>query len=416
MVENMNKKEQAIYFTVLVLLFHITRNISTPMYIGVLFLSYAWLYHTYIYGNMTIKYNLNIKFRPVALLFILSLIWLPFISLLNMNMSDYLASLPRYLVTLPFIFFCFLYQQYRYELAKHILRLFCIVMTIAGLSIPFQIMFGRIYFLAETQMREGYERYASLAGSLTALGSLGGISLAILLFTNNELFSKKQKIMLVVTTVLCMLMTLQKAAVVNIIICLVFYTFLYGSSSFIKKSFSLLGMGLFTIAIFYSLLDTEFGKYIDSIVNYTFADTSVGVKGDFIIRMWDLPSRLVYYHDLNWLDFIFGIGFPALAGTLGNSQFPMAHNNYFDLIFSGGIIHLVSFLILLIQIPFKVMKKKVKGIRINNIDRSYSIVIILILINMMIGAPSFYQPIYAVIIFFIIFSYDKVTNSYPKGV
>jgi O-antigen ligase len=111
---------------------------------------------------------------------------------------------------------------------------------------------------------------------------------------------------------------------------------------------------------------------------------------------------------MSFSDFIFGIGLSSLSGTVGLPKFPMAHNNYFDLLFSGGIIHLVSYLILMIRIPLKVIINKLKGIKINIVDRSYSMIIILLLINMLIGEATFYQPIATVSIFVTICSYDKV--------
>ncbi len=117
---------------------------------------------------------------------------------------------------------------------------------------------------------------------------------------------------------------------------------------------------------------------------------------------------------MNVFDYFLGIGFPALAGTLGHPQFPMAHNNYFDLVFAGGILHFFSYLLLMLKIPIKVFKKKIKGREIDLIDRIFSISVFLILINMMIGAATFYQPVSTVITFYIVFSYGQLSKSIKK--
>lgn len=404
----MNKTEKAFLFTVVVLLFHITRNINTTLYVGVLFLSYAWLYITYFYRNRVIKNTSGIRFRPITLLFLLSLMWIPFISLLNMDMSDYLIAFPRYFVTFPFILFCFLYKEYNYELIKQVFRILCVFMAVSALSIPYQIAFGRIFFFAESGYRVGLERYATLAGSLTALGTLGALSLILLLFTDDMLFTKGKKTLLIIITLLGMLMTLQKTAVANIIICLVAYVLIDGKSSFIKRSFAVIGICLLAYGAYFIFRETQFALYIDSIFRYSVSDSSLGIKQDLMQRIWEYPSLVIKYHDMSFSDFIFGIGLSSLSGTVGLPKFPMAHNNYFDLLFSGGIIHLVSYLILMIRIPLKVIINKLKGIKINIVDRSYSMIIILLLINMLIGEATFYQPIATVSIFVTICSYDKV--------
>src|SRR5664280_3595650 len=88
----------------------------------------------------------------------------------------------------------------------------------------------------------------------------------------------------------------------------------------------------------------------------------------------------------------------------------MAHDNYFDLLLSGGVLHLVSYLVLMVRIPLKVIHKRLRGMKISSIDSSYSMVVILFLINMLIGAATFYQPIATVVIFVTICSYDAVTR------
>lgn len=416
MIRKMNKIEKAFFFTIIVLLFQITRNISTIVYIGVLFLSYAYLYSIYIFGNRSHENLSKINFTPIALLFLLSLIWIPFISLANIEMDEYLIAFPRYFVTFPFILFCFIYKEYSYNLIRKVLLAMCIFMAGASLSIPYQIVFGNISFFVDSSYREGFIRYASLAGSLPALGTLGGFSLAILLFTGELLFTKTKKNILIIIIILGMLMSLSKAAVVNILICFVSYILINGKFSSSKRIINVIGLCALTYGVYFIFRETQFALYIQSLIRYSFSRGSLGIGKDLIDRIWERPNIVIQYHNMGVFDFMFGIGFPSLSGILGLPKLPMAHNNYFDLIFSGGIIHFFSFMFLIIRIPLKVICKKIKGFRINEIDRSYSIVVLLILVNMIIGAASFYQPIGAVFIFFIICSYNNATDRVEKVV
>lgn len=390
------------------MLFQITRNISTTLYVGVLFLSYMWLYITYFYRHRAI--TRAIVPSPMASLFLLSLVWIPFVSLAHMEMGDYLIAFPRYFVTFPFILFCFLYREYRYEFVKQVFRIVCVFITVSVLSIPYQIAFGRVSFFAEPGYREGLERYASLAGSMSGLGTLGALSLGLLLFAGDILFTKGKKTLLITITVLGMLMTLQKAAVANIAICFVAYVLIGGKGVFIRRSLVTIGISLLAYVAYSIFRGSQFGLYMDTIVRYSLSDSSLRIGQDLMDRIWELPSLVIKYHDMRFLDFVSGIGFSSLSGTLGLSKFPMAHNTYFDLLLSGGMLHLVSYLALMIRIPLRVIHKKLGGIKIGSMDRGYSIIIVLLLVNMLIGGGTFYQPIAAVVIFVTICSYDAVTR------
>jgi O-antigen ligase len=127
-----------------------------------------------------------------------------------------------------------------------------------------------------------------------------------------------------------------------------------------------------------------------------------------LVRLWELPSKVVVYHKLKFSDILFGIGFSALAGTMGNPQYPMAHNNYCDLLFSGGITHFCIFLYLTLRIPVNLFKRKLKQIKIQKFDNMYNVIVFLFLINMGIGASNFFQPVTAVIIFLTLFSYPQI--------
>lgn len=409
-IKKLDQTQKAFLITSFILLLQITRNISTVIYVGILFASYAWLYIVYFLGNNTKPNVTKYFFNPFRLVFIFSILFIPIISLGNMSSGDFIVALPRYLITLPYLLFCSIYNGYNSVITKKLLKLFVCFMLVSALTIPFQIMFGPIPFFTLASERAGLVRYSSLAGSLPSLGSLGGFALAIILFSGDYLFKKRLKFVIIIIMTISMMLTLQKAAVLNILICFVLYFLFYGK---IKLIYKIISMILMFVALYVFLVvfaDMEFAQYINNIIEYTFSDSSLGVKDDLISRMWRLPHRVIVYNNMTFIDFLLGIGFPALAGTMGNPQYPMAHNNYFDLIFSGGFLHLISYMYLLIRIPYTSMKKMIKRKKLNNIDLIYASSIIIILINMIIGGGTFYQPVTAVIVYFIIFSYDQVKH------
>lgn len=404
----LNQTEKAIYLTMFILLFQITRNISNIGYVGVLFSSYAWLYITYLLSNRNGFINIRRNFILSETVFILTLIWIPVISLINMTSTEYFNSIPRYLVTLPFIFFCAIYPKYDRLFINKTLKLFVLFSILAGGSIIFQLIFGPIPFFAEYSMRAGLIRYSSFAGSLTVMGTLGGIVLPFLMFTGDALYSNKKRNIMILLLLVGMMVSLQKSAIINIVIVFMIYFMFYKGVTLLKKLIAIVTILILFIITASILSDTIIFEYVSGLYNYTFTSTSFGVEQDLLKRLWELPSKVILLNKITGFDYLFGIGFPALAGTMGNTQYPMAHNNFFDLLFSGGVFHLLTYLWLLFRIPLSVLKKFLNNKNISYLDRSYVASTIVILSNMFVGAATFYQPVLSVIIFFIIFSYKRI--------
>lgn len=407
-----NLTEKILYIVIVLLLFHITRNISTIVYVGLLFFAYTLLYIVY-FGTKWKNGNVfKIEYKPIELFFVFSLMMIPVISLLNMEINEFIISFGRYMVTFPFIFFIVTYKEFSIDFIRKTFKTIVIFMTLAALSIPYQIVFGPITFFADASIRGGVIRYTSLAGSLTALGTLGALALAILLFTEDYLFTKKSRYFLIILLLFGMLLSLQKAAIANIFICFTLYILLNKNVNIIKRILTVLLLIVMFIIIYYLSSGTQFSNYIESLIKFTFSDSYYGIEQDFLSRLWERPYEVIIFNDMSIFDLIIGIGFKSLGGIMGLINVPQAHNNFFDLLFTGGILHLVTFILLLLSIPSKVVWKKINGLKINIFDRTYTIIIILIIANMVIGAASFYQPIMSVILFVTLFSYDIVSKKY----
>lgn len=110
---------------------------------------------------------------------------------------------------------------------------------------------------------------------------------------------------------------------------------------------------------------------------------------------------MISYHNFTLNNLLTGIGLQALAGTMGVTA-PMAHNNYVDLFVSGGIFHFGSFMYL----AFNLIRKFHNGIQF----RLLASFVVLFLINMFIGAATFYQPVCCIAIVPILFSCVNQSN------
>lgn len=405
-MKNLSTIEKLLLITCIVLFFQVFRNVSLVFYIAILFLMYGLLYISFMLSSQSSLKKMEFSICEIAFLF--SYINIPLISLFYLSIADYMVALPRFLVTMPFIIFTFLYKDYTETFIRYLLKTFCYFMALSALTIPLQSLTGAISFFAASSTREGLERFASLAGSSTALGTLGGVALAVIIFSEDKIFKKKEKIILMVSIVVGMIMSMQKAALINILICIIGYIFLANHINITKRIIIVIII-IISVASLISINPVT-SEYFEKNFSYTFEnDSSVGTKDDFLSRQTVLPILVVKKNGMIFRDFIFGIGFRALSGTMGLPSYPMAHNNYFSLLFSGGIIHLISFLFLISQILIHILTNLKNS---NALGKVYLFIAILFMINMFIGAAEFYQPIMTVIIFVCINSFSKFKNQF----
>lgn len=394
----MKKTELWLLVVIIVLLFQITRNINLMIYTGILLFAYIGLYTTYIYESIKTRGNILFKVDMGELIFIFGSISIPIISLLYLPINEYFIALPRYLVTFPFIIFSLFYYNWNAKIIEKIYKSYVYFIMLSSLSIFYQVLFGPIYFFAEPSRREGLVRYASLAGSLTALGTLGAYALAILLFDKRSFF-KRQNIILQIIIILGMGMSLQKAAIANILV-------VYGIKFLLKtkRKISKIILLILSLIIILTILNTFYNNnviyiYLRKIILYTFnSNSQTGTNQDVLDRILKYPKVVLIYNSIKLKDLFLGIGFKALSGTMGLSNYPMAHNNFVDVFLLGGIFFWFNYLILLIRNFFK------------NNNLLEKVLCFLFLLNMLIGAATLYQPVSCVIMIVVIISYKKYFN------
>ncbi len=411
----MTQTQKALYITTVVLLFQTLRNINTAVYVGVLFISYGWLYVSLIVETNNLFELPSSVYRLLKKFFLISILWIPIISLTRMNMDAYLNSIGRYAITFPYFLFCYLYRDYNKILIKKMVRLFTIFILISSASILLQIIIGPLPFVEEPYIRAGVMRYASLAGNLNALGTLCGMSFVFLLNSGNNFFNKKEKIIFILIILIGSLAGMQKAAVVNVIISILLYIFFINDKKAYKKIVIIIVSMIIVTSGYFIFRNSEIISIVEKSIRYTLiGNDEMELISDLLWRLWELPSMVVKSNKMEMIDWIFGIGFPSLAGIMGNPQYRMAHNNYFDLIFSGGIIHFVIYLYFLLRIVFITFKNNIVFKNKNYKEISYASFIIILLFNMLIGGATNYQPVNAVIIYFIIFSFNYLNDRIYK--
>ena len=125
------------------------------------------------------------KFFSVDILFIVNLYSISYLFFGNLN--DFLRAFPRMMlmpITVIFLY-NFIYSDRQFY---KLLNIYILFGVIAGISIIYQVFYGPLGFLVDTQIRDGLTRYASTLGSLTAYGGAIGIILIVSIFLNQNKF------------------------------------------------------------------------------------------------------------------------------------------------------------------------------------------------------------------------------------
>ncbi|AJJ46695.1 O-antigen ligase like membrane family protein [Francisella tularensis subsp. novicida] len=363
------------YFSsIIILLCQIFRSISLSAYTSILLLSYILTYASFLYYK-------KVKYTQLELYFLFLLaIYIPLISFINEPMSQFIIGFSRSLVVLPFLMFSLgLKNELTTKDFDNFKKIYIIFVVAAALSLVYQNLLGQIGFFAEHSYRyidgKTYIRYASFAGSLTAYGSFAPI--AVIFLISGSGFSKFCNLIFHFLILVGAILSYQKAALLGVI-----------SIYFIYLSKPLFSFSLRKGKIFYiisALCLMIIGLYVLTI-STEFKYTLINSTQDLYNRFTDLPAKNIEYFNASFFNYIFGIGFEPLSGILGYVDIPMAHNNFVDMILSGGILYLCIYLLILIYV-FK-----------NTEDFAIRLALLYILMMMAIGAFSIYVPAVAVLV------------------
>jgi hypothetical protein len=338
----MNKISKfSVYFPLFLVAFtqlHLLRNVTAFYFVA--FVVFCVLFIYYVFLN----YRLIREFEKKIILFVIVIFLYPIIPIFfGVILDEYedlksvLVGLSRLIFSLPMVVAILISSPNR-ENVKKLVFLTGFITFIASLSIPYQFIFGAIPWFAESSERAGVDRFASLFGSLTALGLVVGYGIfALVITTKRYLFSA----MLVVGTIVGALLSTQKAAIVNIILCLIALIFT------LKFRFKYIAIYSLFIIIFISIFGYYFFTEINLFLSSVQLTPSSEYKGDVSFvesiyeRLVDLPLVAISHH--GWSTLFFGVGPVGGSGALGYPEVPMSHNGVVDLFLIGGIAYFLIF-------------------------------------------------------------------------
>lgn len=287
------------------------------------------------------------------------------------------------------------------------MRLFVVFYLIAALTFPLQYTIGPIDWFAESSERAGAERFASLTGSLTSFGiSLGVAGVAALCF-----LPRSVAVGAFVLLTLGGLLSLQKAAVANIVLALLLSAWVRRQdllSTLKAATYSTITIVVTAMILFYAAASNDvISDMLEIILRSTsgliFADANLTADVSFFQSIYDriteLPSLAISHYDTASL--LLGAGVFGAAGSLGYPEIPMAHNGIVEILLVFGIplgvainIYLVAFIARLVS---KAHRSKDKELRF------LAVCAILFYTNNVFSGGGFFQPISAFIFWSIYF-------------
>ena len=230
---------------------------------------------------------------------------------------------------------------YELNVEAKLLKLTVVISVIASLTIVYQVLFGEIFWFAESSERAGINRFPSLFGSLTAYGIFVGIPIALLPLTNLKFWVK---VIFYFILILGAVLSLQKAALMNVFFATLFLVYL---SKFKLKQIMLT---LIMLALLLSISILAFQHEITSYLELFFSiegdnginQSDVSLLISLSDRLSEYPLRAIDFHGVDNL--FFGVGPIGASGVFGYPEIPTSHNGIVDLLLTGGVIYFIYFL------------------------------------------------------------------------
>lgn len=395
-----NSVKFAIVFCVVNL--HLLRNLSPIGYLAVYVPVVAYVVAQYVSRRkgdlLADRGNL---FRLWVLVGFLGYV----VSLFNISPSGATTGLMRFFFATPIFMAFTLYTDDLDDLKKHI-RTMVFFFAFASLTLPMQFFTGPVSWFADTSSRAGFERYASLVGSLTAVGVIVGCYLLLA-----QMLPAASRYILLCLIALPALSSLSKAAILNVALSVTLILYLNRRS--LTKVFAIVGVCLLTGFVITQSVPIVTERISVSLSSFGLDESSYGIvnydrsaSGSAWDRITSLPrANIDALRDLNSplvyaVGGGFGMGNTALVPE-ADSIAPMAHNQFAECFSVFGAIGSGIQFVILTAISLKLYRRyRSSGASIYLIAlSSYG----LFLANSVFANGTIYQPSGASILFLSLF-------------
>ncbi len=383
---------------------HVLRNLSNLYFAfyGVVILI-SWLMFYSYQGKKTSPINIAISILWIyaALLSVITFLFS------EIKVESPLIGIQRLFFTLPVLLIITSYSSFVNNVLVYKVALFFGV--IGALSIPYQISFGAIDWLAEPGERAGLVRYTTTLGSLTTYGSLvGAYLLASLYLIKNSFLS----FLIIVVLIIGGIFSLQKAAILSIALAFLI-AYALNLLTF-KKIIFLVSLTTVSGFVLYSAIDYEllsgFQLFFENV--FGLGDSSkysdVTITESINARLSELPAELLRLWGFSHM--LLGVGVYGAGGGLGYPELPHPHNLVIELFSMFGVL---SILIFFLSLKFALSAVRVFIKRENRCSfEAFSVgMILLVVLPATLSGGLIYHPVAGVILFNALTSIYKFRKS-----
>ena len=240
---------------------------------------------------------------------------------------------------------------------------FVIACCIGSLSMMLQQFVGGINMLGHYGAPRfmGLHTYPSTLGNITIYGSVVGLAILITLMNDKIKFFFKSIIFSILF--LGVFLTMQKSALVNLVIVLIFISIFN-----FKNTLKILGLSIILMSIVF-IIFPEIITNIFSLITNTFGIRIGGVtRAGIYLPIFDLfmDRQFEWFNEpKSFIEFLFGWGLPGGSDALGYTFITQpgffaigtTHNQYLDLFQIGGIFLILIFLAFLIFVNLELISR-----------------------------------------------------------
>ena len=274
---------------------------------------------------------------------------------------------------------------------------FVIACCIGSLSMMLQQFVGGINMLGHYGAPRfmGLHTYPSTLGNITIYGSVVGLAILITLMNDKIKFFFKSIIFSILF--LGVFLTMQKSALVNLVIVLIFISIFN-----FKNTLKILGLSIILMSIVF-IIFPEIITNIFSLITNTFGIKISGVtKAGIYLPIFDLfmDRQFEWFNEpKSFIEFLFGWGLPGGSDALGYTFITQpgffaigtTHNQYLDLFQIGGIFLILIFFAFLIFVNLELLSRWI--INKDEMSKVFFLCNIIFAINCTVANGILFHPI-----------------------
>jgi len=359
-----NKRSKFLFLLLIFTTLHTLRNLSS-LYLIVLIILFFLNYFIIVTKSKKLIFSNPIEYKFYFFLLLTFIVGIT--SPLHFLSFDSLFQFPR-LFLMPFLTYLMIQSNISFTTFIYFIKWFIFLILLGAFSLLFQVLTGQsiYWFNVGESSRGGLFRFGTILGSLTIYGTIVGNAILILF---DDYFKKfKLRIFFLAFLLIGAILSLQKAALLNIFIGFIFINLARNNFfNLIKWVFYFLFF-LFIVYLFmFFNQNTIFTNYFATIIfqvtgfeilnfqNIVIDNGAMLSENSIFDRLYGYAFDEMFEVYNPFKTFFLGNGLVGAGGAMGLDG-PQSHNSFWDLFFIGGFLFLFSFITLFFEVQSQLYK------------------------------------------------------------